>query len=228
MIFKLSDSSTLTVKPFDSISEVAKVLTTSLTKRSVALSGGSTYDKLFDAWRELKVDLSDSWYIAVDERAVDMDNPNCNWGNACQKLFKPKGVEGQCNNHYKTVETLNRLLTSQFGESEPIFDTLFLGVGDDGHTASLFPGSSSVDDMSSTTLATVSPKGVKERVTLGAKVIVNAKEVITVLTGEGKASCIEWLISRDLSKPFVSILSRRGESTLYIDRELYSLFEKSL
>jgi len=161
----------------------------------------------------------------VDERAVPMSDPESNWGNACKKLFTPAGVEEQCNNHYTTARYFERLLQNRFSVEPFTFNTIFLGVGDDGHTASLFPESDDVDNLSKPCLKTVSPKGIKERVTLGTRVITEAKEVITVITGADKSDCVRWLKERDMTKPFVSVLSRRKKSVIYLDSELYSLFE---
>ena len=222
MKFTFKNGNSVDIIPFESIDDVAKKLIPFLQKRRVALSGGSTYDKLFESWAKMDFSIDNSWFIAVDERAVDMDDSNSNWGNACTKFFTPKNIPNQCENFYKSKEMLDSLLQTKFGNEEIIFDSLFLGVGDDGHTASLFPGTPFVEDMSDTTFETISPKGVKKRVTLGAKVIIDAKEVITVLTGKGKENTIEWLKNEDLSKPFISVLSKRNNSTLFVDTYLYS------
>jgi len=224
--FKFSNGNRVKVVEFKTIDEVAQRLIEPLTTQTVALSGGSTYDKLFEAWAKVDFPINDSWYIAVDERAVDMTHESSNWGNACKKFFQPKKSEKQCKNHYKTKEKLLELLETKFKNSEVVFDTIFLGVGDDGHTASLFPNTPFVNDMNSLALETVSPKGIKERVTLGAKVIISAKEVITVLTGAGKEATVDWLFNEDMNKPFVSILSKREYSTLYLDSALFSKAKK--
>ncbi len=98
-------------------------------------------------------------------------------------------------------------------------------MSDDGHTASLFPKSGDAEDLSKPCLQTQSPKGVAKRVTLGTRVIIEAEKVITVITGAGKSECIQWLKDRDMTKPFISVLSQRQDSVIYIDTDLYSLLE---
>jgi 6-phosphogluconolactonase len=223
MEFKFSNNSAITVKKFNSISELAEELVPALTSGSVAISGGSTYEALFTEWALLKPDLSTSWYCAVDERVVPMDHPESNWGAGPRKMFIACGAPEQCNNHYNTAVYLKTLLRNRFS-SEPIFDTIFLGVGEDGHTASLFPSSPFVHNMTSAILKTKSPVGVEKRITLGPRVFKNAKEVIMVITGENKKVCVNWLAS-EFRKPFVSVLKRREHSTVYLDSDLYSYFE---
>ncbi len=225
MKFPLTPKSHLIIHPFDSFEELAKELVPDLTSGSVALSGGSTYDTLFTEWAKLKVNLEGNWYCAVDERAVPMSDPESNWGNACKKLFTPTGVPEQCNNHYTTPRFFDRLLQNRFSVEPYHFDTIFLGVGDDGHTASLFPGRDDAENSSKSCFKTKSPKGVETRVTLGCKVIAEAGKVVTVIAGENKTDCIQWLNDRDMTKPFISVLSKCKESIVYIDSKLYSLLE---
>ncbi len=226
MQFKFSNNSAITVKKFNSIPELAKKLVPALTSGSVALSGGSTYDALFTEWANLKPNLSTSWYCAVDERVVPMDHPESNWGAGPRKMFLACGVPEQCNNHYDNTVYLKTLLRNRF-DSEPVFDTIFLGVGEDGHTASLFPSSPSVHNMTSAILKTKSPKGIEKRITLGARVFKKAKNVIVVISGENKKMCVNWLAS-EFRKPFVAVLKRRKHSTVYLDSDLYAYFESLL
>lgn len=228
MDIKLSNNSAITCKKFETIEELAETLVPALTAGSVGISGGSTYTKLFKAWASIEMDLSNSWFCAVDERVVPFDDPDSNWGTAGRELFIPKRIPEQNNNHYNSIGFFRTLLRNRFDTEPYIFDTIFLGVGDDGHTASLFPGTPHVDDYHNNVLATRSPKGVAERVTMGARLIRDAKEVITVLTGEGKEQCVEWLVKGDMGKPFVSILAKRKNSTLYLDPVLYKRLESLL
>ncbi len=225
MKFQLSPKSKLTIHSFDTFENLAKELIPDLTSGSVALSGGSTYDTLFTEWTKLKVNLDGNWYCAVDERAVPMSDTESNWGNACKKLFTPAGVPEQCNNHYTTPRFLERLLQNRFSVEPFCFNTIFLGVGDDGHTASLFPESGDAEDISKSCLKTKSPKGIESRVTLSSKVIGEADKVVVIISGENKANCIKWLNNRDMTKPFISVLSKRKESVVYVDSELYSLLD---
>ncbi len=227
MEFRFSNNSAIKVHRFETVEQLAKDLIAPLTSGSVALSGGSTYQALFNEWTALKPDLSNSWYCAVDERVVPFEDPSSNWGSGPQKMFIASGVPEQCNNHYMNVTYLKTLLRNRFDSEPYIFDTIFLGVGEDGHTASHFPSSPTVHNMSVNMLTTKSPIGVEKRITLGARVIKNAKKVVTVISGSNKKQCVDWLV-RESRKPFVAILGRRKKSDLYLDAELYDYMESLL
>lgn len=220
MEFRFSNKSTITIKKYTDIQELSKELVPALTAGSVALSGGSTYSALCEEWIKMDLDLTGSWYCAVDERVVPIDSAESNW-KLPKKMFLAADVPEQTFNHYTTEAYLKTLLRNRFDKEPYSFDTMFLGVGEDGHTASLFPDSKAFTNRAAVALSTISPKGIKERVTLGPKVISNAKNIITVMGGESKRCCITWLLQEDMTKPFVSILSSAAHSTLYLDPVLY-------
>ena len=217
-------NSAITIIPFDTFDELAEATLPKTQKGSVALSGGSTYDALFEAWSKVDGFGEEANFFGVDERVVPLSDPASNWGNACAKLFSPLGITGQCNNAATSVEDFTTLLSSFFESDTFVFDAVFLGVGDDGHTASLFPGDTEAMKSSAQVLATESPKGIKERITLGSSVLASAKELVMVIAGEAKAPCMQWLKDADRSYPFVEILAQRDSATLYLHRPLYELF----
>ncbi len=140
MEYILSNNSAITVHKFDKVSELAGNLLPGLTSGSVAISGGTTYEALFKAWTDLAPELRGSWYCAVDERVVLLDDDESNWGKCARELFIAAGVPEMINNHYTAVNYLKTLLHNRFDTKPYIVDTIFLGAGEDGHTASTFPG----------------------------------------------------------------------------------------
>jgi 6-phosphogluconolactonase len=101
-----------------------------------------------------------------------------------------------------------------------VFDTIFLGVGDDGHTASLFPGSPALSDTTSLVLHTRSPKPPHDRITLGLRPLLCARHLVVIVAGQTKAPIMERIRRGDDSLPIVTVLAGRHESELYFEAGL--------
>lgn len=226
MKIELSKNSKIEVIPFESFEELAKLTVPFIETGIVGLSGGSTYDKLFSIWSEQKATIHEATFLPVDERVVPISDSQSNWGNACKKFFTPLNAIDQCKNSATSVGEYNGLLHKIFNSKLPRFSAIFLGVGDDGHTASLFPNDPSVENMKEWVLATKSPKGVEDRITLSSRVISESEKIITILVGEGKEYLLESLVKKDLSKPFISVLSKKDISTLYVPTTFYKKLEE--
>ena len=227
MNLQLSNNSAIEIIPFETYDELAVLTAPFASHGSIGLSGGTIFGKLFDAWAHLPVFGKNATFFPVDERIVPLDNSASNWGAACRKLFAPHNMQGQCNNSATSAAAYRDLLMSHFGDSPFIFNTIFLGVGDDGHTASLFPGDSLVNKRDLQVFATESPKGIKERITLSSDVLINAQKCIVILAGENKEACLIWLLNKDTRRPFVKILTERETSTLYMHQPLYEFLQKN-
>lgn len=226
MLFKLSDESTVEILPFADFTELAKLTEPYIETGRVAISGGSTYDKLFEAWAAAKATIKGTTILPVDERVVPIEDPQSNWGNLCRKLLEPLGAEDKAIHGATSVAEYNHLLHTIFHSRFPRFDAIFLGVGDDGHTASLFPNDPAVENLHEWVLKTESPKGVKDRITLSSKVIMEAEKCICVIAGDDKEWLLEALAERKESLPFISVLAKRDISTLYLPQKFFESFEK--
>jgi 6-phosphogluconolactonase len=109
----------------------------------VALSGGSTPTRLFDLlatrddipWHRIEL-----WW--GDERCVPLDHPDSNFGMAKRHLIDPLGLTRV--HPMIDADSYERDLCEALGQP-PVLDLVWLGVGKDGHTASLFPGSPALD-----------------------------------------------------------------------------------
>ena len=122
---------------------------------SIALSGGSTPKILYQALVENYKDALD-WskvdFFWSDERYVPMDHNDSNMKLAVDYLFKPLGIktdncyfiETLLENPALAAEKYERDIQSHF--EKPEFDLILLGLGDDGHTASLFPGTNALEE----------------------------------------------------------------------------------
>jgi 6-phosphogluconolactonase len=99
----------------------------------------------------------------------------------------------------------------------PSFDVLLLGVGPDGHVASLFPGAPGLTDERTVIPVRNSPKPPPERISLGLRVINNAREVWLIAAGEEKAASIKGALSADSALPASQVHGRQATRWL-LDR----------
>ncbi len=93
-------------------------------------------------------------------------------------------------------ETIKKLLAE--GKHHAI-DIVLLGLGEDGHTASLFPGDKPLKEREALFAAAESPSGIKDRITMTAPLIENADRVMFLVTGTGKAEILHRLLEEDTS-----------------------------
>jgi 6-phosphogluconolactonase len=90
------------------------------------------------------------------------------------------------------AERYERLIRDVRGAADgvPVFDLIFLGMGDDGHTLSLFPGTAAVNDHDSLTIAHHVPKLDADRLTFGPILAVAARSLVFLVGGAGKADTL--------------------------------------
>jgi 6-phosphogluconolactonase len=113
-------------------------------RAAVCLSGGSTpqaaHRLLASPEYAARVDWRRVHVFFGDERRVPLDDERSNYRNACESLLDHVPVPASQVHPLTDADQYEGLLRAFFGE-RPAFDLLYLGMGDDGHTASLFPGS---------------------------------------------------------------------------------------
>jgi 6-phosphogluconolactonase len=170
---------------------------------SVALAGGSTPKRIYellageDLSREL--DWSQVHIFFGDERAVPPDDAESNYRMANEALLSRVSLPEQ-NIHRMRGEgdavANARLYEDELrgyfdGEDWPRFDLVMLGMGDDGHTASLFPETRALDVRTAWVTANWVEKFEAFRVTLTAAAINHARHVMFIITGAGKAARLQ-------------------------------------
>jgi 6-phosphogluconolactonase len=171
----------------------------------VAISGGSTPKRLFQILSRPPYAQGLVWdnihFFWCDERLVPADHPESNFGQAVEWLFSHITVPVENLHRMKgeatpaqAVDEYRKLLES-FGDDElkwPRFDLTFLGLGADGHTASLFPGAFHPEEMDSPVIgATADYQGrPSRRVTLTPLVLNSARNVIFMVSGKDKANAV--------------------------------------
>ncbi len=206
---------------FDTLEEVGKKTLEYLNGPDIAISGGGTYAELFEIWKKELLkrgpEVKNLNFYPVDERRVGFDESGNNWKVAFDKLFAPLGIREQKDNMGQSAAQFQSLLKSNFGD-RVVFDQIYLGMGDDGHTASLFPGDPALEDTDSLVLETNSPKPPVPRVTLGLRIIWDARDLITVVLGGGKASLVKRLLDGDMSLPITRAMKGHANPILILDK----------
>lgn len=208
----------------DSLQEVAARSLDYVGGPRIAVSGGTTFAALFRHWAprvKARVAAGERLrFFLVDERKVPFDDPQCNWKSCVEDLLVPAGLAGQRAHHVTTADAYAALLRAEFGDAPVVFDQVFLGMGEDGHTASLFPGKPALDDLDSVVLDVHdSPKPPPERVTLGLGTLHAARTLVTVALGAGKAGMVRRLCDGDASLPVTRAMQPHPDSILLLDRD---------
>jgi 6-phosphogluconolactonase len=202
----------MVIKTFHDISELSQAAAKSFVELAnqsiaergrfmVALSGGSTPMKLYERLAPEKPDWSRVHFFWGDERCVPVEDAGNSYGQAKKVLFDKITVT---NVHPvdSTLEpdsaaldyarTLNKFADPPL--DFPRFDLVLLGMGDDGHTASLFPGSTV--DVSTPTLEVTAHYQDRpaNRITLTPLVFNQAREIWFLVTGQGKTETLKNVI----------------------------------
>jgi 6-phosphogluconolactonase len=192
----------------------------------VALAGGSTPET---AYRVLATTPGVEWdkvlVFVGDERMVPADDPRSNLGMARRALLDhvpipPANVYAVPTAGHSAEEAARRYqqtIATVLGEP-PRFDLIFLGLGDDGHTASLFPGKPALDEQ--TAWVAASPPGELpppvDRVTLTFPVLNAGRRVVFLVTGSKKAGILNEVLSgRDY--PAIRVRPDDGELIWLVD-----------
>jgi 6-phosphogluconolactonase len=222
----VDSSNNYSVTEFDSFETLARLTLPYLSKGAIALSGGSTYGRLFPLWADQSPDCSQATFFPVDERLVGFSDPLSNWGAAYRDFLSRVGRQADKAHFASSAEQYRAMLNAHFRRRMPVFDAVFLGVGDDGHTASLFPGEPYLDDVQTIVLETESPRPPVKRITLAMAPLAAAKTLIVIIAGQEKKPVCEKLFSSDPSLPITKVLSRRARSLIYIERDLIPDFAR--
>ena len=102
----------------------------------------------------------------------------------------------------------------------PSFDLVLLGIGEDGHTASLFPGEDVLDEQERWTASVLPATAAQERITFTLPLISRARHVFFMATGKGKAEVIGKVCAgADRQRPASLVAPREGTLTFYLDRQ---------
>ncbi len=182
----------------------------------LALCGGSTPVPIYDALTTIPIRWQNVAIYFGDERAVAPDDPASNFAMARRTLLDHVPILPRSVHRMEAERIDSSAAAREYGALLPDrLDLLLLGVGPDGHTASLFPGSPALAETTRRVLAVASPplplQPQLRRMTITPPVIAAAREIVVMATGGDKAD----LLARILEGPeqptrLPAQLARRG------------------
>ena len=203
----------------------------------LALSGGSTPKTLYQVlatpeWKA-RLDWSRTIFLFGDERCTPPDHPDSNFKMAHSALFQPLNIhtdhivrmKGEHENPSAAAqeyeETL-RSLTKSSPPQIPVIDLVLLGLGDDGHTASLFPGTAALQEQTKIVTVGHAPSGIRARLTLTVGALNHAAVVLFLVTGTSKAHMVHRVLEpeseADRSLPAARISPGSGQLIWMLDQ----------
>lgn len=200
---------------------------------NVALSGGSTPKAMFDLFSSDPYRATIPWFETHffwgDERHVSPDDDDSNYRMTKEHLLSKipilleniHRVEAENPDAKQVAANYQKHLQQYFNLSEteiPQFDLVFLGMGDDGHTASLFPGTEVLHNSKDLVAAPWVEKFDSYRISFTPKVINNAERVIFLVKGEDKADALVRVIEgeKDINCYPAQIINPTHGSVLWI------------
>ena len=203
----------------------------------LALSGGSTprtlYETLASAeWRG-RFNWEHIFFLFGDERCVPPEHPESNFKMAQAALFQPLGIHpdhiyriaGEHPNAAAAAQQYEeslRRLTHCAASELPKIDLILLGLGEDGHTASLFPGSAALPEQTRAVTVGRAPQGIIERLTMTLGVLNRATVVLFLVAGSSKAGIVRAILepdrAADRALPAALVAQETGRLVWMLDR----------
>lgn len=230
------------LKVFSDKQEVAKEFSGFLADRiqkkgklNIALSGGSTpkivFDYLADHYKEL--DWSHVSLFWGDERCVSPDHEESNYKMTVTHLLNKIDIpeENICrvrgeDNPQGEAKRYDQLISESLKTANgiPQFDLVILGMGSDGHTASIFPHEIELWDSDKNCEVATHPESGQKRITITGKVINNAQEVAFLVTGADKLEKVTEILNRaEVAKNYPASLvqPKSGNLFWFLDEAAY-------
>jgi 6-phosphogluconolactonase len=200
----------------------------------VAISGGSTPRRLYELlgvapYRD-QVDWQKVHFFWVDERCVPKEDEASNFKIAFDRLLSKVPIPNENIHRIKSEEDPEKAARDYEGDMKkffgasglPVFDLVLLGMGEDGHTASLFPGSKSLQERARLAVPVYLGGSYGNRITLTLPVLDNAAQILFLVAGSSKATVLSEILSDGKRKgefPAERIRPVKGRVIWLIDRE---------
>lgn len=183
--------------------KIAELVMLSNEDVNIGLSGGTTPLPILFLLKEKKIDWKRINFFIVDERCVPIDSKESNFGNLSNYFldFIPSKKESMILTGYSYLESVHKYEKVVFemvpsGENGlPKFDLILLGMGDDGHIASLFPNTEALYENEKIVVINEVSKLNSKRITVTYPLLLNAKELIIIVKGKEKEKIINELYS---------------------------------
>jgi 6-phosphogluconolactonase len=181
----------------------------------LALAGGSTpkplYALLAKPARARKLDWRRVVIFFSDERCVPSDHPESNFRMVQDTLLAPLGLPAEQVHRIageqapeQAAREYEEAIRKAFGLAPPAwprFDLILLGLGQDGHTASLFPGAPALAEHRRLVVPALAPQGVRQRVTFTVPLINHARTVVFLVSGAHKAPAVQIVLENREADP---------------------------
>jgi len=208
---------------------------------TAAISGGSTpglvYRMLAEEPYRLKVPWNKTHIFWVDERCVSFEDPASNYGAAKQDFLDRVGIPREqiypmfdggfpgekALKYQKKIVDFFQLKEGQY----PIFDLIFLGLGTDGHTASLFPGQGALEEKEKFVTAVKGGDPYVKRLTMTLPVLNRARRIVFLVFGKEKAETLRTVLEGNQALlPASKIQPKNGMLNWILDKEAASLLSQ--
>lgn len=201
-------------------------------RHHVALSGGRVAGRFMAVAAARSQTRGVSWrhvdFYWGDERCVPPEHADSNYRVANESLLTPLGIVPEKRHRLrgelapveaaKLAEKELVSATSAMPGKVPVLDLVFLGMGEDGHVASLFPEApQEVVESRSLVLPVIGPKPPPQRLTLTFPVLAAAKEVWVLASGTGKEQALRDSLAPGLQTPLARLLSLRAKTFIFTD-----------
>ncbi|MBC8245615.1 MAG: 6-phosphogluconolactonase [Verrucomicrobia bacterium] len=203
---------------------------------TVALSGGRIPKLLYEAVVELAQPnaFDNVHFFWCDERVVPSTDDESNFKLADDGLFRPLQIPlGQLHRvqterseaeavQRATDALLQHAASQALGQvdGQPVIDLVFLGMGEDAHVASLFPGDTEAIESRAVYRAVTGQKPPPRRITLGYPALAAAREVWVLASGEGKAKALRVSLANGSDTPLARVLQSREQTEILTDFRL--------
>lgn len=208
-------------------------------KYNIALSGGNTPLLIFQFLvhkRFVDLNLNFLHIYWSDERCVPPDSKDSNYGNIwntilryleipeenVHRIFGENEPESECK-RYAEIISDNVPIENSF----PVFDIILLGLGEDGHTASIFPDGLDKLDTNELCYKAFHPISKQIRITFSLKLINNSRNIIFLVTGKSKSKIVKQILKKTTGKlPSEFVNPGSGKLMWFLDKDAARLLRK--
>jgi len=226
------DSEQLARAAAERIVDLGRTAMTNNARYSVALAGGSTpkrvYELLASEPYDQQLDWSRLFVFFGDERCVSADDPQSNYRMAWETMLSKLPIP-RTNIHRMIGEEDPRMAAKSYerelreffaGDTWPRFDLILLGLGEDGHTASLFPETQALSESAAWVSANWVQKLNSFRLTLTLPAINHAKVIMFLVSGDKKAETLKNVLADPQPPVFPAQLVQpvAGTCEWYVDK----------
>ena len=213
---------------------IAQIIESTLkikSKAKIALCGGSTPEAAYSLLGKKNIEWSNVDLFLGDERWVDTESPESNCFLLNNSLFKEGNPSLEASffkvstvalaSPEKSAKDYEIILKNNLQGDPPKFDLILLGLGDDGHTASLFPGSDALFERD--TLITVGEGKGHKRITFTSKLLSSANNVVFLISGSAKQTALKRLLDKSESweRTPAKLVSPNSEIIVLADKDAY-------